>query len=107
MIVPVRSNLQSLDHNAGARRHKKVLSFRQTDEPMGVWEAAVSRAGTNQNAHQLAEDLGQVVGLGRLELPTSPLSGVRSSHLSYRPFKNAELLLSNPFSLHTLNRNFN
>jgi hypothetical protein len=27
----------------------------------------------------------QVVGLGRLELPTSPLSGVRSSHLSYRP----------------------
>jgi hypothetical protein len=26
-----------------------------------------------------------VVGLGRVELPTSPLSGVRSSHLSYRP----------------------
>ena len=26
-----------------------------------------------------------VVGLGRLELPTSPLSGVRSNHLSYRP----------------------
>jgi hypothetical protein len=25
------------------------------------------------------------VGLGRLELPTSPLSGVRSNHLSYRP----------------------
>src|SRR5215475_12285381 len=27
-----------------------------------------------------------MVGLGRLELPTSPLSGARSSHLSYRPF---------------------
>ena len=26
-----------------------------------------------------------VVGLGRIELPTSRLSGVRSSHLSYRP----------------------
>ena len=26
-----------------------------------------------------------VVGLGRLELPTSPLSGVRSNQLSYRP----------------------
>ena len=26
-----------------------------------------------------------VVGLGRLELPTSSLSGTRSSHLSYRP----------------------
>ena len=31
---------------------------------------------------QLEADL---VGLGRIELPTSPLSGVRSSHLSYRP----------------------
>ena len=26
-----------------------------------------------------------MVGLGGLEPPTSPLSGVRSSHLSYRP----------------------
>src|ERR1017187_3783219 len=26
-----------------------------------------------------------MVGLGRVELPTSPVSGVRSSHLSYRP----------------------
>ncbi len=26
-----------------------------------------------------------MVGLGRFELPTSPLSGVRSNHLSYRP----------------------
>ena len=28
----------------------------------------------------------KVVGLGRFELPTSPLSGVRSNQLSYRPF---------------------
>ena len=28
-----------------------------------------------------------MVGLGRLELPTSPLSGVRSNQLSYRPKK--------------------
>jgi hypothetical protein len=27
----------------------------------------------------------KVVGLGRFELPTSRLSGVRSNHLSYRP----------------------
>src|SRR5579883_289795 len=32
-----------------------------------------------------AERLQRLVGLGRVELPTSPLSGVRSSHLSYRP----------------------
>ena len=30
-------------------------------------------------------DSSQVVGLGRVELPTSPLSGVRSNQLSYRP----------------------
>jgi hypothetical protein len=29
--------------------------------------------------------LRKVVGLGRVELPTSPLSGVRSNQLSYRP----------------------
>ena len=27
-----------------------------------------------------------LMGLGRVELPTSRLSGVRSNHLSYRPF---------------------
>ena len=31
------------------------------------------------------EDQLKMVGLGRLERPTSPLSGVRSNHLSYRP----------------------
>ena len=30
-----------------------------------------------------------LVGLDRLELSTSPLSGVRSSHLSYRPLSKA------------------
>jgi hypothetical protein len=30
-------------------------------------------------------DVHKLVGLGRLERPTSPLSGVRSNHLSYRP----------------------
>ena len=31
------------------------------------------------------KNTGFLVGLGGLEPPTSPLSGVRSSHLSYRP----------------------
>ena len=34
---------------------------------------------------QLSYSPPKVVGLDRLELSTSPLSGVRSSHLSYRP----------------------
>ena len=33
-------------------------------------------------SNQLSE---RMVGLGRFELPTSPLSGVRSNQLSYRP----------------------
>jgi hypothetical protein len=32
------------------------------------------------------------VGLGGLEPPTSPLSGARSSHLSYRPEKTPTIL---------------
>jgi hypothetical protein len=34
----------------------------------------------------------RMVGLGRLELPTSRLSGVRSNHLSYRPDAKRALL---------------
>ena len=33
----------------------------------------------------------QLVGLGRLELPTSPLSGVRSNQLSYKPILASQL----------------
>ena len=33
----------------------------------------------------LSKVQGEMVGLGRLELPTSRLSGVRSNHLSYKP----------------------
>ena len=35
-----------------------------------------------------------MVGLGRFELPTSPLSGVRSNQLSYRPGTHAGLKCS-------------
>ncbi len=40
-----------------------------------------------QSSHlmQLINIKKKLVGLGRLELPTSRLSGVRSNHLSYRP----------------------
>ena len=34
------------------------------------------------------------MGLGRFELPTSPLSGVRSNQLSYRPLTPSVLGLS-------------
>ena len=40
----------------------------------------------DRGAHRgSASTSANLVGLGRLERPTSPLSGVRSNHLSYRP----------------------
>jgi hypothetical protein len=36
-------------------------------------------------SHEITQDWIKLVGLGRFELPTSPLSGVRSNQLSYRP----------------------
>jgi hypothetical protein len=38
-----------------------------------------------KSAADLPARLDEVVGLGRVELPTLPLSGARSSQLSYRP----------------------
>src|ERR1700688_136375 len=43
-----------------------------------------------------------MVGLGGLEPPTSPLSGARSSHLSYRPYQNRVATAHNSFSLRCL-----
>jgi hypothetical protein len=40
---------------------------------------------TQTNPPQTKNHSPIMVGLGRLERPTSPLSGVRSNHLSYRP----------------------
>jgi hypothetical protein len=39
----------------------------------------------SQLSYSPTEGAAKVVGLGRVELPTSPLSGVRSNQLSYRP----------------------
>jgi hypothetical protein len=41
--------------------------------------------GHGGNASTSTNCVHKLVGLGRLERPTSPLSGVRSNHLSYRP----------------------
>jgi hypothetical protein len=43
-----------------------------------------------------------LVGQGRLELPTSPLSGVRSNQLSYRPKAvNLKILSYQPYKMKT------
>ena len=40
----------------------------------------------NFHFNSAADPRPMMVGLGRIELPTSRLSGVRSNHLSYRPY---------------------
>jgi hypothetical protein len=44
-----------------------------------------SESRIRKRPHHCSEFFFCLVGLGRVELPTSPLSGVRSSQLSYRP----------------------
>jgi hypothetical protein len=49
-----------------------------------------------------------MVGLGRVELPTSPLSGVRSNQLSYRPVLERPLTLGarRPFQKNLIHASF-
>ena len=51
---------------------------------ISIASAIGSRAGSIA-AFQPLQIADPLVGLGGIEPPTSPLSGVRSSHLSYRP----------------------
>ena len=46
---------------------------------------------------QMILEILNLVGLGRIELPTSRLSGVRSNHLSYRPlFRLSPIITRHP-----------
>ena len=73
------------------------LTFRTAQNRQAPWW---SQTGSNRRPHACkaralptelwplwvaAARVMKMVGLGRLERPTSPLSGVRSNHLSYRP----------------------
>ena len=61
---------------AGRATRKRVITALRTTPPDDIRPDHVSgRTAGSRN----------MVGLGRFELPTSPLSGVRSNRLSYRP----------------------
>ena len=49
------------------------------------WLGAGTRSGRTPMSVAATTPDAEMVGLGGLEPPTSPLSGVRSNHLSYRP----------------------
>ena len=49
------------------------------------WQGTAPRSLHRQMSGVVTPPGEKLVGLGRFELPTSPLSGVRSNQLSYRP----------------------
>ena len=55
------------------------------DRTADLLRARQALSQLSYNPNFLRELYANLVGLGRLELPTSPLSGVRSNQLSYRP----------------------
>ncbi len=72
----------SPDRDGGAGRDR-------TDDLMlakhALSQLSYGPLGWSARTGLVGQALPSMVGLGRLERPTSPLSGVRSNHLSYRP----------------------
>src|SRR5271169_2600670 len=81
-MLAVRYALQDVDlfhlESASAEAAARQLSPRQILHEV-EWTQRDGLPSRNRRSRR------RLVGLGRLELPTSPLSGARSSHLSYRP----------------------
>src|SRR5438128_1643372 len=67
-----------------ARQYSIVKDRRNPDVGFQISDLS-SVCCTTEIRHLTSEIF--LVGLGRIELPTSPLSGVRSSQLSYRPVR--------------------
>ena len=79
MLLPLQSS--EAEAKASISEHSKVPSVdggadRDRTDDLRLAKPALS---------QLSYSPMKVVGLGRFELPTSRLSGVRSNQLSYRP----------------------
>ena len=90
-----------LENLASAESHYRT--FRQFAPRAVPARSANCRINPQRVARAfLRRALQRLVGLGRVELPTSPLSGVRSSHLSYRPiFRQRSGPAMRPNALHT------
>ncbi len=77
--------------NRGGARYEKCITHPRTAIlcPINVLtvaeERSVLRTTHERHSRQATPSSAKLVGLGRVELPTSPLSGVRSNQLSYRP----------------------
>ncbi len=68
-----------------ARRVTATLPTRYRNCQIVANQGVLGRRIACYASHETTLSGDNLVGLGRLELPTSPLSGVRSNQLSYRP----------------------
>lgn len=75
MLISKLSTIRS--SSGGAKRDRTVDLLRARQ--------ALSQLSYGPVFLQAFPTQAKLVGLGRFELPTSPLSGVRSNQLSYRP----------------------
>ena len=80
--MKTRSDLETVNENSsksygGAERDRTV-------DPL-LAKQVLSQLSYSPIVISITDDTVKVVGLGRFELPTSPLSWVRSNQLSYRP----------------------
>jgi hypothetical protein len=87
---PTGNSFSSIASSGGARRDRTddLMLAKHPLYQLSYGPIFMSRSG------ELSSDPrrypGRMVGLGRLELPTLRLSGVRSNHLSYRPMTAAQ-----------------
>ena len=87
-IFKERSNQKTRTQCSPPLAEHSVLNFQTVETSNGG--AKRDRTADLLRARQALSQLSygpitKLVGLGRFELPTSPLSGVRSNQLSYRP----------------------
>ena len=86
LLLPVNILMSKIYFCHRAKRCKTLCARNGQKSYSGLFQTmtTVHCLGLRQSVSQLWSSF-KVVGLGRIELPTSPLSGVRSNQLSYRP----------------------
>ena len=73
------------DRTADLLRARQALSQLSYSPIQSLTDTFITHSPVDESANPLQKR--ELVGLSGLEPPTSPLSGVRSNHLSYKPIK--------------------
>ena len=83
-LLRARQALSQLSYSPRSR-FKVITKQCNLDKVFCFHQGKFKRRIVHYASLDLTQRKAKLVGLGRFELPTSPLSGVRSNQLSYRP----------------------